>query len=66
MQGTSVLKNGKDWNDFIPGTILSETMDTYIPRYENDESFIMASHVDRLQQSDCFKVGGISCISCYL
>jgi len=44
---------------------LSETMDTYIPKYENDESFIMASHVDRLQQSDCFKDGGVSCISCH-
>tara|TARA_Y100000385_G_scaffold63585_1_gene62588 strand:- start:3683 stop:5464 length:1782 start_codon:yes stop_codon:yes gene_type:complete len=65
LQGTSVLQNGKNWNDFIPGTVLSETMDTYIPRYENDESFIMASHVDRLQQSDCFKVGGVSCISCH-
>ena len=65
LQGTSVLQNGKNWNDFIPGTVLSETIDTYIPRYENDESFIMASHVDRLQQSDCFKVGGVSCISCH-
>jgi hypothetical protein len=65
LQGTSVLKNGKNWNDFIPGTILSETMETYIPRYENDESFIMASHVDRLQQSDCFKVGEVSCVSCH-
>ena len=52
LQGTSVLKNKKDWNDFIPGTILSETLVTYLPRYENDETFIMASHVDRLQQSD--------------
>jgi tetratricopeptide (TPR) repeat protein len=65
LQGTSVLQNGKNWNDFIPGTALSETMDTYIPKYENDESFIMASHVDRLQQSDCFKDGGVSCISCH-
>ena len=65
LQGTTVLKNGKNWNDFIPGQSLSETMETFVPRYENDESFIMASHVDRLQQSDCYTVGGVNCISCH-
>ena len=65
LQGTTVLKNGKNWNDFVPGTSLSETMETFVPRFENDESFIMASHVDRLQQSDCYKIGGVNCISCH-
>ena len=65
LQGTSVLKNKKNWNDFIPGTILSETMETYLPRYENDETFIMASHVDRLQQSECYTKGNITCVSCH-
>jgi tetratricopeptide (TPR) repeat protein len=40
-------------------------MDTYLPKYENDHSFIMASHVDRLQQSACFKNAEITCISCH-
>ena len=39
--GTTV-QNGKNWNDFKPGTKLSETMETYVPRYENDNSFIIA------------------------
>ena len=65
LQGISVLKNGKDWDDFLPGRPLSETIETYIPRFENDESFIMASHVDRLQQSDCFTIGEVNCISCH-
>ena len=65
LQGTSVLKNGKNWDDFKPGTHLSETMETYLPKYENDESFIMASHVDRLQQSKCYTKGEITCISCH-
>ena len=37
--GTTVLKNGKSWNDFKPGLKLTETMETYVPRYENDNSF---------------------------
>lgn len=65
LQGTTVLKNGKNWNDFKPGLKLSETMETYVPRYENDNSFIMASHVDRLQQSKCYDIGGVSCITCH-
>ena len=65
LQGTTVLKNGKNWSDFIPGQSLSETMETFVPRYENDESFIMASHVDRLQQSNCYTIGGVNCISCH-
>ena len=65
LQGTSVLQNGKDWDDFKPGTLLSETIETYLPKYENDESFIMASHVDRLQQSNCYTIGGLNCITCH-
>jgi len=65
LQGTSVLQNGKNWDDFKPGTPLSGTMETYLPKYENDESFIMASHVDRLQQSECYIEGGLTCISCH-
>ena len=35
--------------------VLSDFMDVYMPRYEgNDEEFIMASHAQRLQMSQCF------------
>ncbi len=65
LQGTTVLKNGVEWDDFLPGKKLSDYMETFVPRYQNDESFIMASHVDRLQQSDCHKIGGVNCTSCH-
>ena len=57
LQGNAVLKPGKSFYDFKPGMKLSDVMEVYLPRYENDESqFIMASHADRLKQSECFKV----------
>ncbi len=57
LQGNAVLKPGKSFYDFKPGMKLSDVMEVYLPRYENDESqFIMASHADRLKQSACFKV----------
>lgn len=55
LQGNAVLKEGKDFTDFRPGMVLSDYMDVYMPRYEgNDEEFIMASHAQRLQMSECF------------
>ena len=57
LQGNAVLKNGKSFFDYKPGMKLSDVMNIYLPRYEGDEnSFIMASHADRLKQSECFKV----------
>ncbi len=55
LQGNAVLREGKSFFDFKPGMHLNEVMRIYLPRYENDEnSFIMASHADRLKQSRCF------------
>ena len=68
IQGNSVLKYDKSFFDFRPGMYLNEIMDVYFPRYENaDDEFIMASHVDRLKQSDCFikSDNQISCIDCH-
>lgn len=57
LQGNAVLKPGKSFFDFKPGMQLSEVMDVYLPRYKNaDHDFIMASHADRLKQSQCFVV----------
>ena len=55
LQGTAILAEGKSFIDFKPGKHLKEIMDVYIPKYEGDDAFIMASHVDRLKQSACFK-----------
>lgn len=57
LQGNAVLQPNKNWYSFKPGQMLSEVMDVYLPRYEGDEEhFIMASHADRLKQSECFIV----------
>lgn len=55
LQGNTVLKEGKSFLDFKPGLKLSDYMTTFLPRYKNaDDQFIMASHADRLKQSQCF------------
>ena len=65
LQGTSVLHEGKNYFDFKPGMKLSDIFDVYVPRYKNNESFIMASHADRLKQSKCFKSSDMNCITCH-
>ncbi len=67
LQGNMVLKNGKNFYDFKPGMELSEVLDVFLPKYtDSDEKFIMASHVDRLKMSDCFKnAEGMTCILCH-
>lgn len=67
LQGNAVLHEGKSFFDFLPGMKLSSTMDVYVPRYDDsDQKFIMASHADRLKQSECFKSSNsLSCVSCH-
>lgn len=68
LQGNAILVEGKSFFDFKPGMELSEVMDVYLPRYENSEqSFIMASHADRLKRSDCYIAGkgDFNCVSCH-
>jgi tetratricopeptide (TPR) repeat protein len=55
LQGNTVLKDDKSFYDFKPGMKLSDYMTVFLPRYKNaDDQFIMASHADRLKQSQCF------------
>ncbi len=65
LQGTAVLAEGKSFTDFKPGQHLSEVMDVYLPKHKNDQSFIMASHVDRLKQSACFQNAEMTCVTCH-
>ncbi|MBC8342893.1 MAG: hypothetical protein ISR55_12185 [Bacteroidetes bacterium] len=54
-QGNAVLKNGKDFYDFKPGMYLTEVMDVFREKYENDEdAFWMETHPERLKKSKCF------------
>lgn len=55
LQGNTILKEGKSFYDFKPGMKLSDYMTVFLPKYKNaDDEFIMASHADRLKQSQCF------------
>lgn len=65
LQGNAVLEEGKSFFDFKPGMELSEIMSIFVPRYEDDNAFIMASHVDRLKQSACFNNSEMNCTSCH-
>ncbi|GCD78233.1 hypothetical protein JCM31826_17150 [Thermaurantimonas aggregans] len=67
LQGNAVLAEGKSFFDFRPGMMLREVMDVYLPRYEDDEHFIMASHADRLSQSKCFikSKNKMDCTTCH-
>jgi hypothetical protein len=65
LQGTAVLAEGKKITDFKAGMPLTEVMDVYLPKYKDNTSFIMASHVDRLKESACFKTAKMTCITCH-
>ena len=65
LQGNTVLEEGKSFFDFKPGMELSDIMTVFVPRYQDDNAFIMASHVDRLKQSACFINSDMNCTSCH-
>ena len=71
LQGNAVLKNDKNFTDFRPGQKLSDYVDIYMPKYKGrDDEFIMASHAQRLQMSECFLAGQqqqnkLTCITCH-
>ena len=65
LQGNTVLEEGKSFLDFKPGMELSDVMTVFVPRYKDDNTFIMASHVDRFKQSACFTNSEMNCITCH-
>ncbi|GIV26284.1 MAG: hypothetical protein KatS3mg027_0098 [Bacteroidia bacterium] len=55
LQGNAVLVNNSTFYDFKPGMKLSNFIQVFLPRYtDSKDNFIMASHADRLKQSQCF------------
>ncbi len=54
LQGNNVLKPGKKFTDFRPGMKLSDVFEIYMPKYENNDKFVMAGHAERFQKSQCF------------
>lgn len=73
LQGNAVLEPGKTFHDFRPGMPLKSILSVYMPRYEGEEEgFIMASHAQRLQRSECFIQSNkersklnFTCINCH-
>lgn len=66
LQGISVLNEGKTFFDFKPGQPLNSVMNVFMPRYTGgDEKFIMASHADRMKQSECFVQSKMTCVTCH-
>lgn len=67
LEGVTVPKEGKDFMDFRPGMPLSNFWEVFIPVGENANDFGFASHVERLQMSQCFKSSGVemNCTTCH-
>ena len=68
LQGTMVLQPGKSFYDFKPGMQLSAVMDIFMPLFEGGkEDYIMASHYERMVQSECYLGSGkdITCTDCH-
>ncbi|MCX7729405.1 MAG: tetratricopeptide repeat protein, partial [Bacteroidia bacterium] len=55
LQGNAVLVNNATFFDFKPGMKLNDFIQVFLPRFtDSKENFIMASHADRLKQSQCY------------
>ncbi|MBX7109687.1 MAG: tetratricopeptide repeat protein [Chitinophagales bacterium] len=66
LQGISVLNSGKTMFDFKPGQPLNSVMNVFMPRYKGgDGKFIMASHADRMKQSQCYLHSQMTCLTCH-
>lgn len=72
-QGISVLKKGKTFYDFKPGMYVSDILDVYREKFENDDdAFWMETHPERLHKSACYqksmntgKYEPLRCTSCH-
>lgn len=66
LQGLSILKEGKDFDDFLPSMHLKDVFSVFLPRFENaDDQFIMASQAERLSMSKCYQMSEMTCITCH-
>lgn len=68
LQGTMVLKPGKNFYDYLPGKALTNIMDIFMPVFEGGvDDLIMASHMERMTDSRCYTQSGgdMSCIDCH-
>lgn len=68
LQGTNILQEGKkSVRDFRPSMALSDVYAVFVEKNENPDAFGIASHADRLKQSQCFiqSKGKLTCTTCH-
>ena len=67
LEGVTVEKEGKHFVNFLPGNQLNEFWEVFIPLSGESNNFGFASHVERLQQSQCFinSEGSMTCTTCH-
>lgn len=67
LQGVVVTADGKSVLDYRPGMDLSSVYNIFIEKFDNDEAFGIASHAERLIQSQCFIQSGedLTCTTCH-
>lgn len=67
LQGTNALADQASVRDFRPGMALSDAFHIFLEEPKNPEAFGIASHAERLQQSDCFiqSNGKLTCTTCH-
>ncbi len=72
LQGLSILRPGKSYEDFIPGMRLADVWNVYYARTWMGDSFLMASHPARLKMSRCYMasrersdVPDMTCLTCH-
>ena len=63
----NVFKDGKEISDFRPGMDLHEIYEVFIEQHPDQNAFGIASHAERLQQSQCFiqSNGKLTCTTCH-
>ncbi len=72
LQGLSLLRPGKSYEDFIPGMRLADVWNVYYARSWFGDSVIMESHPMRLKMSRCYTasrqrkdMSAMTCLTCH-
>lgn len=67
LQGVNVLKDGMEMADFRPAMVLKELGDVFVEQPPDKNAFGIASHAQRLQESQCFiqSEGKLTCTTCH-
>lgn len=66
LEGIKVRKEGAPHGDYEPGKLFSDFYEVFIPASGHSD-FGFASHAERLQMSQCFKLssGKMNCLTCH-